>query len=91
MSQREVERLIGRLITDEDFRRQFERDPRGTLRAMVEREVGLTAAEVAALAATPRSVWHRAAQDIDPRLQKASLKSPHAPHAQGATDDDGVE
>lgn len=89
MSQREVERLIGRLITDEDFRGQFERDPRGTLRAMVEREVSLTSAEMAALAATPRSVWQRAARDIDPRLQKCSLRSPHAPRA--TVDDDGVE
>ena len=88
MSQREVERLIGRLITDEDFRREFERNPKGTLRAMVEHDVGLTAAEAAALAATPRSVWQRAAHDIDPRLQKASLKSPHT---QRAADDDGVE
>jgi hypothetical protein len=89
MSQREVEHLIGRLITDEEFRHQFERNPRGTLLALVERDVSLTSAEIAALAATPRAVWQRAAEDIDPRLLKVSLRSGRAPRKD--VDDDGVE
>ena len=75
MSQREIEHLIGRLVTDEEFRREFEADPRRVLAVLVERGVTLTAPEVAALAATPASVWRQAAQDLDPRLQKVSLKS----------------
>jgi hypothetical protein len=74
MSQREIEHLIGRLVTDEEFRRDFETDPVGVLRGLVERGVTLTGAEVAALAATPPEVWRRAARDLDPRLQKVSLK-----------------
>ena len=74
MSQREIEHLIGRLVTDEEFRREFEADPGGVLQGLVERGVTLTGSEVAALAATPAEVWRRAAQDLDPRLQKVSLK-----------------
>jgi hypothetical protein len=74
MSQREVEHLIGRLVTDEEFRREFEADPRRLLQVLVERGATLTAAEIAALSATPSTVWQRAAQDLDPRLQKVSLK-----------------
>ena len=74
MSQREIEHLIGRLVTDEEFRREFETDPGGMLRGLVERGVALTGSEIAALAATPSEVWRRAARDLDPRLQKVSLK-----------------
>jgi hypothetical protein len=74
MSQREIEHLIGRLVTDEEFRREFEADPRAVLRLLIERGVALSGPEAAALAATPASVWQRAAQDLDPRLQKVSLK-----------------
>jgi hypothetical protein len=74
MSQREVEHLIGRLVTDEEFRREFDTDPGGVLRELVDRGVPLTGSEVAALSATPAEVWHRAARDLDPRLQKVSLK-----------------
>ena len=74
MSQREIEHLIGRLVTDEEFRREFEADPDGVLRGLVERGVALSGAEVAAVSATPAEVWRRAARDLDPRLQKVSLK-----------------
>jgi len=74
MSQREIEHLIGRLVTDEEFRREFEADPDGVLRGLVERGVALSGAEVAAISATPAEVWRRAARDLDPRLQKVSLK-----------------
>jgi hypothetical protein len=74
MSQREIERVIGRLVTDEEFRREFEVDPGGVLRGLVERGLTLSGPEVAALAATPADVWRRAAEALDPRLQKVSLK-----------------
>lgn len=88
MSQRDVEHLIGRLITDEEFRHEFAMDPRRTLRDLVEHGVGLTAAEVAALVATDRTVWQQAARALDPRLQKASLRRWRD---RRADDDDGVE
>jgi hypothetical protein len=74
MSQREIEHLIGRLVTDEEFRSEFEADPGGVLRGLVERGVPLTGSEMAAIAATPVDVWRQAAQGLDPRLQKVSLK-----------------
>jgi hypothetical protein len=90
MAQREVERLIGRLITDEEFRVEFDADPRRALLVLVERGVNLTPAEVAALIATARTVWEQAARGIDPRLQKVRLRGRRPVHAEGEADN-GVE
>jgi hypothetical protein len=73
VAQRTVESLIGRLITDEQFRRDFLDDPEGTLRLFRDRGFELTSTETAALVDTDRGLWERAADEIDPRLQKASL------------------
>lgn len=72
--QRSVEVLVGRLITDEEFRRAFQRDPRGALRAAEEWGLELTLCEVEALIAADVGLWDRFAEQIDARLQKASLK-----------------
>jgi hypothetical protein len=72
--QRSVEVLVGRLITDEEFRSAFRRDPRGTLRAAAEWGLELTASELQALVAADHGMWDRFAEEIDGRLQKASLK-----------------
>ena len=74
MTQRIVEIVIGRLVTDEEFRDTFLRDPYVALAELLESGVQLSQAEIAALAATDVSFWSRAADEIDPRLQKASLK-----------------
>lgn len=74
MAQRDVESVIGRLVTDEEFRREFLGDPARTLGALVEHGIGLSRAEVAALIATDRALWERVADTLDLRLQKASLK-----------------
>ncbi len=73
MSQRNVEVLIGRLVTDEAFRAMFLRDPAATLTQFVEWGYDLTPPEIAALQATDPSLWARTAEQIDPRLQRASL------------------
>jgi hypothetical protein len=70
VAQRNVEILIGRLTTDEAFRSAFLADPRTTLAGFVDTGHELTRLEIAALCATPISVWERAAEDIDARLQK---------------------
>jgi hypothetical protein len=72
--QRSVEVLIGRLITDEEFRSAFQRDPRGTLNAAAEWGLELTAYELQALIAVDHGMWDRFAEEIDARLQKASLR-----------------
>ena len=74
--QRSVEVLIGRLITDEEFRRAFQRDPRTTLRAAAEWGLELTEWELQALMAADHRMWDRFAEEIDARLQKASLRNP---------------
>ena len=65
--------LIGRLITDEEFRRDFLRDPETTLFELSERGLDLSRTEIAALVDTDRSLWVQTAGSVDPRLRKASL------------------
>lgn len=74
MAQRDVESVIGRLVTDEEFRREFLDDAAGTLGTLVEHGIGLSRAEVVALIATDPALWDRVAETLDQRLQKASLK-----------------
>jgi hypothetical protein len=71
--QRNVELLIGRLVTDEAFRGMFVRDPAATLRQFIECGHELTALEIAAIEATDAGLWTRTADQVDPRLQKASF------------------
>jgi len=73
MAQRNVEIVIGKLITDEAFRSAFSQDPAMTLTRFVESGYDLTALEIAALRATDVVVWTRAADQIDPRLQKIAV------------------
>lgn len=75
MSQKNVELIIGKLATDEEFRRLFHADRERTIQGEVERGTDLTRSEVAALVATDVSVFDRVAETLDPRLQKASLRS----------------
>ena len=74
MTQRCIEMVIGRLVTDEEFRDTFLSDPHRALGELLERGTHLTHAEIAALIATERALWGRIAEQIDQRLQKASLK-----------------
>ncbi len=73
MAQRNVEIAVGRLITNEAFRTAFFRDPAMTLTRFTESGYELTPLEIAALRATHADVWARAADQIDPRLQKVSF------------------
>jgi hypothetical protein len=73
VAQRIVEMVIGRLITDEEFRARFSSDPDSTLRALCDLGFDLSRTEIAALVNTNRSIWQSAADGLDPRLQKASL------------------
>jgi hypothetical protein len=79
MSQKCVEMIFGRLATDEELRQEFRRDPQGTLGRLAACGAELTAAERDALLATNGALFERLAETIDPRLQKASLRSDDAP------------
>jgi hypothetical protein len=75
VAQRIVELVIGRIVTDEQFRNEFLRDPVATLLGLSDRGLELTRTEIAALVATDPALWTGVAERIDPRLQKASLGS----------------
>jgi len=75
MSQRTIERVIGRLLTDEELRREFTRFPRRTLVELNEQGWELSRLEVDALLATEIRLWSEVAARIDPRLQRCSLKT----------------
>jgi len=67
--------LIGRLITDEQFRSEFLSNPEAMLITLCDRGLELSRTEIAALVNTDPAIWTRIADAIDPRLQKASLKN----------------
>ena len=73
MAQRSIEILIGRLITDEAFRDAFLTDGSQTLRSFGDTGHELTPLEIAAVLSTSPDLWTSAADQIDPRLQKANL------------------
>jgi hypothetical protein len=75
VTQRCIEMVIGRLVTDEAFRETFLSDAHKALADLLERGTHLTHAEIAALVATDASLWEQVADQVDPRLQKISLKA----------------
>jgi hypothetical protein len=79
MSQKNVELIIGKLATDEEFRLLFRADPDRTVKELVERGTELTRSEVAALVATDTRAFEKVAESLDPRLQKASLRTGSLP------------
>jgi hypothetical protein len=83
VSQRYIEIVIGRLVTDEGFREMFLSDPHRALGDLLERGTQLSHAEISALVAIDRTLWERVADEIDPRLQKASLRPLSAQETEG--------
>ncbi len=74
MSQKNVERVIGLLATDEAFRRQFAADPRTALNSLRERGLELTECELRALERTDCRCLSQFADTLDPRLQKIDIQ-----------------
>lgn len=76
MCQRDVERVIGRLVTDEAFLSQFAAAPALTLRELIREGrdgIELNECEVSCLLATDVTALKAIAKAIDPRLRKAAL------------------
>ena len=72
--------IIGRLITDEQFRATFLAKPVSTLLEQCDRGLALSRTEIAALVNTNPVMWSLAADLLDARLQKASLeREPQSP------------
>jgi len=79
MSHRTIERIIGRLVTDEELRLKFTRSPQRALAELSEQGWELTRIEVDALLAMEIRLWSEVAARIDPRLQRCSLKNEEEP------------
>jgi hypothetical protein len=75
MSHRTIERVIGRLLTDEELRLKFTRSPKRTLAELGEQGWELTRIEVDALLTMEIRLWSDVAARIDPRLQRCSLRT----------------
>jgi hypothetical protein len=70
MSHRSVETIIGRLATDEGFRRRFLEDPTAMLDELRGQGWELSAVETGALAALDQAAITAFAEALDRRLQK---------------------
>jgi hypothetical protein len=73
MSHENVERVIGRMVTDQGFRRRFAERPFEALFEVVASGVELTTVELQALAGMDSALVARFADSLDPRIQKIEL------------------
>jgi len=88
VTQRSIEIIIGRLLTDEGFRDTFLKDPQHALGELLLRGTHLSDAEIAALVEMDTRLWTRVARQIDPRLQKVSVKASTSHSEDVASDGD---
>jgi hypothetical protein len=70
MSQRNVEKVIGRLVTDEGLRRRFAADPPAVIQQLVDGGVELNPCERRALAALEPERVALFAEALDPCILK---------------------
>jgi single-stranded DNA-binding protein len=70
---RNVETLIGRLVTDPELRRRFAEDRAGVLRELRDQGFELTDIEREALASTDPDAIRTFAAALDRRIRKATL------------------
>ena len=73
MSQRTVEAVIGRLVTDEGFRRRFRVSPAAVIDELIANGIALTPVERQALLGMDAAACEEFADRVDPRLQKICL------------------
>jgi dienelactone hydrolase len=75
VTHRNVETLLGRLLTDPALRRRFAADPTAVLAELRDQGLELTAIEIEALASTEPEALGRLAEALDRRLRKARVAS----------------
>ncbi len=76
MSQRDVERALGRLVTDPDFRHDFFEDPAGACLVL---GLQLTSEELEALLRTSRPALAKLGDRLDDRICRLHAPRPDAP------------
>jgi hypothetical protein len=76
MSQKTVQLVIGRLLTDDELRSRFVERPLETLTQLKDLGFELTLDEIDALVLSDPNVWPSMARRIHPRLQRSSLRPP---------------
>ena len=74
MSQKYVELIIGRLVTDEAFRQRFSRGPDAELQDLITYGVELTPYEQQALQKIDLRAVNLFASTVDPCLQKSNFE-----------------
>jgi len=82
MSQKHVELLLGRLLTDEELRGRFAHAPFETLTALAEEGWDLTRGEIEAFVQTDVTLWSRVAAKLPSRIQRCSLRTDPPPSDQ---------
>ena len=75
MSQRHIEKLVGRLLTDEELRSNFIRRPAETLDALIAEGWEISPLEREALLGEDPTMWRDLARRIPSRLQRCNLRS----------------
>lgn len=75
MSQKTVERILGKLTTDEEVRQRFRSAPREVLLTLSSEIGPLTPVERDALCALDASLLDRFADVLDPRIQRVRIPS----------------
>ena len=81
MSHRNLEIVIGKLVTDEALRWEFQRRPASVLLRLADHGLGLTNSEVDAILGLDVAALERFVATLDERLQKASLRDLEDPSA----------
>jgi len=81
MSHRNLEIVIGKLVTDEALRWEFKRRPASALLRLADHGFGLTHSEVDAILGLDMAALERFVATLDERLQKASLRDLEDPSA----------
>ena len=76
MTQKTVERLLGKLMTDEEARARFRGGPRASLLSLAEGQEELTPVEMEALSSVDPELLDRFADLLDPRLQRILVPRP---------------
>ena len=73
MSQKTVERILGKLATDEEVRQHFRSAPENALADLAGENDPLTPVESEALRALDADLLDRFADALDPRLQRVRI------------------